>query len=79
MPRNNSISGERWTICGRCGFYFPESQLKPQDGMLVDEKCFDDKENERRQIVISRALEQDQEQVRSKELEPRDDGEELRF
>lgn len=59
MPQaNNNITGQQWTFCGRCGFFFPMGELTKQEGLLVctRKSCFDDLTPKRRAMVIGELL-----------------------
>ncbi len=56
MPRNRGITGEQWSHCDQCGFEYPISQLQPDDGLRVCERCVDDDVLEIHPQVIAMVL-----------------------
>ena len=40
---NNQVTFNKWKDCDRCGFPWPEQQLKMQNGILVCPECDDEK------------------------------------
>lgn len=62
MPRNQGITFERWAICARCGFSFPETQLTPQKGLLLCPKDLDNLDVEMRPRMIAEVLQDEETQ-----------------
>lgn len=54
-PKNN-LTRQQWQKCDRCGFLFPMGSLQKQKGMLLDQKCIDNLQIERRQYLIMEIL-----------------------
>lgn len=47
---------QQWQSCDRCGFMFPMSYLTVQRGLMLDRKCLDNLEIERRSMVVERVM-----------------------
>ena len=44
MQRKSGHRGTPWGICDRCKFQFPLDKLRMQEGLLLDDKCYDTEE-----------------------------------
>lgn len=57
MPNpNNRVTKQQWQSCDRCGFLYPIGSLTKQKGLMLDRKCLDNLEVERRPRMIEKVL-----------------------
>lgn len=56
MNPKNSLTGDQWDFCDRCGILHPIGDLARQRGLLLCEKDMDNLDVERRELIIAEIL-----------------------